>query len=373
MIPPDIRQQLERQGFRFPGVVLGEGGFGCVEQATFQEMERAVKVSKDPLEQSPTLQNELDRLAHYKQLTQHPFLLTMVGYQVLPVEWDGNTWRFLVTIWELARQSLHQRLKECPQGIEASELLGYMRDIAEALDYLHAHQIHHRDIKPPNLFCFEDGHARLGDFGLAKLIGLSQTGTVAGTLGYMSPEIAATGKSHATSDLFSLAATYLELRTGRRSQTSRNPDGTFDLTGLNPGETTAVSQALNISPQNRPQQGAKAWVDQLENAFRNLKVATPTVATPPGIPLSSPNSSPDGVTPPVVKELNDPLSIPSVLKRLENLQPQGRLDRIIFLIGMPNGDSPSSTLTHGERCLKVVEWAISPDGPGLDAIQNELG
>jgi hypothetical protein len=57
---------------------------------------------------------------------------------------------------------------------------------------------------------------------------------------------------------------------------------------------------------------------------------------------------------------------------LEGLQPQYLLDRITYNLKMPPAHSPSKDLTHGERCLKVMYWADSPNGPGLAAIDEQL-
>ena len=101
----------------------------------------------------------------------------------------------LFIVMDLADRNLNERLEECRanglSGIPVDELLQYMREVAEALDYLHSNQVLHRDIKPANIM-LAGGHAKLTDFGLARLMiekGSDIHATTTGTPLYMSPEV----------------------------------------------------------------------------------------------------------------------------------------------------------------------------------------
>ncbi len=281
-----VRAILEQQGFEFLGRELGRGGFGVVEAAVVNGMERAVKVSQAPIEESSVVEKELERLEDIKRFTQHRCIAGLIQYQTVSVQEQGQQRRYLVTVWELADASLDQR-----QGqISREQLLGYFDDIAEALDYLHQHGIHHRDIKPHNMLIFDDdGHARLGDLGLAKVVEATVTATRVVTLGFAPPEIITRGRSYDTSDLFSLAASYVWMRTGCLPSQLwvEQPDGRYVLEDVDPAETETLSGALEDDPALRPQHGARAWVNSLRSA---------TVETP------SPKSSAEPTAPAVPDE-----------------------------------------------------------------------
>ena len=126
----------------------------------------------------------------------------------------------------LGDRSLFDRLEQCREegldGIPAEELLGYMEDVAEAIDFLNSpvHEmgsgpaaIQHCDIKPHNLMIV-GGAAQICDFGLARMMGADRATTAAATIAYAAPECLQTGQPSPSTDQYSLAVTYYELRTG---------------------------------------------------------------------------------------------------------------------------------------------------------------
>lgn len=200
--------------------LLGRGGFGEVWRATGPGgIPAAVKIIPRPADHEEHVREE-NALTAIKQLNHH-FLLRTRAYWSEPER--------LVIIMDLADGNLRERLGACradgAAGIPFPELIGYFREAAEAVDYLHAKGVLHRDIKPDNLLLVE-GHIRLGDFGLVRrqerlLMSVSGSGTPA----YMAPEV---WKGHASraSDQYSLAASYAELRLGRR------PFGSVEFTDV---------------------------------------------------------------------------------------------------------------------------------------------
>jgi len=98
------------------------------------------------------------------------------------------------------------------------QLVEYVAQVADALDYAHKADIVHRDIKPANIMLLKNGVIKVTDFGIARITTSSRTatGTVMGTPSYMSPEQLSGKKVDGRSDLFSLGATLYELLTGEK-------------------------------------------------------------------------------------------------------------------------------------------------------------
>jgi serine/threonine protein kinase len=202
-------QKLER---------LGRGEFGEVWRALAPGgVEVAVKIITRTLDHEAS-QRELKVLEKIRQL-RHPFLLQAHQYQA---ERDH-----LVIVMELADGSLSDRFKECKAkglpGIPAEELVTYFTQAAEALDFLHTQHLAHRDIKPQNLLRLR-GYAKLADFGLARQQDRSvdDASMLCGTPHYMAPEVWR-GQISMHSDQYSLAATYVEMRLGRRVFSGKTP------------------------------------------------------------------------------------------------------------------------------------------------------
>ncbi len=212
----------------------------------------AVKIIRFSMRNQMT-QQELRSLELMKQL-KHPFLLEVHAY------WEEDDQLMIVTT--LADKTLADRLKECQEaglpGIPAEELLGYVSGAAEAIDFLHERKVVHRDIKPANILLV-DKYARVGDFGLARVLeGNLIRATTIGTPLYMPPE-SFEGRASKHGDQYSLAVTYVELRRGRapfeaetvpaimRSVLTDPPD----LSGLDPAEQQVLKKALSKDPNDR--------------------------------------------------------------------------------------------------------------------------
>src|SRR5262249_8546002 len=122
-----------------------------------------------------------------------------------------------VIVMELAESDLGKLLdsyrKKGAQGIPPTVLLAHLGGVAEALDYLHANCKFHRDVKPRNIMLVEQV-AKLGDFGLLRDASAAEYTCRMGTPNYMAPE-AQSGDFVFASDLYSLAATYVQCRLGR--------------------------------------------------------------------------------------------------------------------------------------------------------------
>lgn len=177
----------------------------------------------------------------------------------------------LVMAMGLGDKSLLDRLKECRDqnlpGIPQDELLDYMDDAAEAIDFLNRRihgppsnpiAIQHCDIKPHNMMIV-GGALQLCDFGLARMLGSDRTTNVAATVAYAAPECLVRGLPSETTDQYSLAVTYYELRTGELPYVNATlaavldakRQGTLDLSKVSPGEQTALRRATEPNPEDR--------------------------------------------------------------------------------------------------------------------------
>src|ERR1700722_847959 len=201
--------------------LLGVGGMGEVYQARDNRLQRTVAIKVLPAYRAdePELRSRFECEARIIPSLNHPHICTLydIGQQ------DGID--YLVMEY-LEGETLAQRLAAGPLPLE--QALQNSQEIADALDKAHSKDVIHSDIKPANIFITRTGHAKLHDFGIAKVprpadeeAFQSEVGSrplpaprlMLGTLAYMSPEQAGGSELDGRTDLFTLGAVLYEMGT----------------------------------------------------------------------------------------------------------------------------------------------------------------
>ena len=286
---------------------LGRGGFGQVWKATAPGgIPIAMKLID--LQEQQALK-EL-RALNFMRMIKHPHLVPIIGLWVKDDQGeflDIERLDFTATTSQgprrpseviiamgLGDKNLLDRLRECQKqdlpGIPAPELLSYMEESAKGIDYLNqtrhdlgsgAVSILHCDIKPQNILIVGDT-AQVCDFGLARVVTEASVSNPIYTAAYVAPEMLRDNKPSSTTDQYSLAISYVEMRTGALPFSATGPamlyahlSGKLDLSRLSPAEESVIRKATDSD-------STKRYPNCLEMA-RALRRAVEGTSSIPGI------------------------------------------------------------------------------------------
>jgi serine/threonine protein kinase len=265
---------------------IGRGAMGVVYRGFDPQIDRTVAIKtislagQDP-EAEQQFRERFSQEARAAGRLSHPGIVT-----IYDAAEDPETHEPYIVMEYIPGEPLSKILAETDGKLPLSAALQFAQEIAEALDYAHSQGVIHRDIKPANILVTEDGHAKIADFGVARLNQelVSQQGGIVGSPAYMAPEQMSEGEADARSDLFSLGVILYSMITGFRPfQGNSAQTVCFKVMNVEPVPVTSfqtdvppeldalIARAIAKDPNERYQSGAQMARDI--QAFRQTDVS----------------------------------------------------------------------------------------------------
>ena len=277
--------------------LLGQGGMARVYRGIDVRLKRpvAVKVIDTPYQQDAAYMARFEREAQVIAQLAHPNIVQLYRYG----EADGFLYMVMQHIDGSDLHTILSSYRRERTWMDPSDAVRIIREVCQALDYVHGKGVIHRDIKPANILLNREGRAILSDFGLALITRVGTLGETFGSPQYMAPEQAlSSARAEPRSDLYSVGVIVYEIFTGRLPFQSKDslqlamqhvrepvPPPRAIRPELSPALEAVILKALAKTPEERYASGG-ALAAALEAAVRQPGVAAeqaPVEAVPPTV------------------------------------------------------------------------------------------
>lgn len=250
---------------------IGRGAMGVVYRARDPKIDRLVAIKtislagQEPQDEQEYRERFLQEARAAGRLS-HPGIVT-----IFDAGEDPTTHEPYLVMEYVSGRPLSKILSGADRRLPVETALHYILEIAEALDYAHSQGVIHRDIKPANILITDEGHAKIADFGVARLNHALNThaGQIFGSPAYMAPEQLTQGHADARSDLFSVGVILYSMLTGFRPFQGNSAETvcfkvmnvepvpvTSFQADVHPGLDAVVSRAIAKDPDERYQSGS---------------------------------------------------------------------------------------------------------------------